>query len=374
MNYKQEMILKMKMQQFKSVLIAAILVSTAVYGQDDKKRFKEEFKVKPDVVIDVNTRHTDIEIITWDKNEVVVEAFMKVEGEEIDNKMRDEFYNKWNFDAYGNSSKITVKSRSDNYIDISSFNFDAPDYSVFHATPGVKNGYTFVMPDISIQGLDILDSIDFVLPELPEVVEFPELPELPEFKFVMPDLPPMPSKFDYDAYKKDKSYLERWKKENEDLIGKNAEVTVRKNSISIKSKKGRNKSHFSWEFSNDKEERAAEIAENLEEYYEKARERYEERREEMERRNEERKIRMKQRREDMEVRLKERKEQRKLANEQRKLALVERQEAREKERRKIQSFIRNRDKVKIKRHIVIRAPKDAKFNLDVKYGSMSIPK
>ena len=76
----------------------------------------------------------------------------------------------------------------------------------------------------------------------------------------------------------------------------------------------------------------------------------------------------------MEVRLKERAEQRKLANEQRKLALVERQEAREKERRKIQSFIRSRDKVKIKRHIIIRAPKDAKFNLDVKYGSMSIPK
>ncbi len=370
MNYKLEMILKMKMQQFKSVLIALMIVSTAVFGQDDKKKFREEFKVKPDVVIDVNTRHTDIEIITWDKNEVVVEAFMKVEGEEIDNKMRDEFYNKWNFDAYGNSSKITVKSRSDNYIDISSFDFDAPDYSVFHARPGGQNGLTFVMPDISIQGLDILDSVDFVMPELPEI----ELPELPEFNIVMPDLPPMPSKFDYDAYKKDKSYLERWKKENEDLIGKNAEVTVRKNSISIKSKKGRNKSHFSWEFSNDKEERAEEIAERVQESYERAQERYEERREEMERRYEERRLRNEQRRKELEVRLKERNEQRKLANEKRKLALVERQEAREKERRKIQSFIRSRDKVKIKRHIIIRAPKDAKFNLDVKYGSMSIPK
>lgn len=364
MNYKQEMILKMKMQQFKSVFIALMTLTSVVYGQSDKKNFREEFKVKPDVVIDVNTRHTDIEIITWDKNEVVVEAFMKVEGEDIDTKMRDEFYKKWDFDAYGNSSKITVKSRSDNFIDISSINFDAPNYDIFHKNSDGQNGFAFVMPDISIQGLDILDSIDFVMPELPEIVE---LPELPEFTIRLPDLPPMPSKFDYEAYKKDKSYLERWKTENEDLIGKNAEVTVRKNSISIKSKKGKNKSYYNWDFSNDTEERAEEIARRVEESYALARERYNERAEERQRRNEERRERMEERLEDMERRYEER-------NEKRKLALVERQEAKEKERKKIQSFIKKRDNLKIKRHIIIRAPKDAKFNMNVRYGSMSFPK
>ena len=360
----------MRIAQFKlavALVVAFIFTSNA---QNNKKDFREEFKVKPDVVIDINTRHTDIEIITWNKNEVVVEAFMKVEGEEIDNDMRDEFYDKWKFEAYGNSSKINVKSHSNSFIDINSFNFDAPDYDIFHKKSDDQNGFVFVMPDVSIQGLDILDSIDFVIPELLELPEIPELPELPEINIVIPDLPPMPSKFDYDAYKKDKSYLDRWKKENEDLIGKNTDVTVRRNSISIKSKKG-NKSVYNWNFSTEEEERADEIAERIERSYEKARKAQKERMKELEKRNEERKKEHAERKKELELRIKERNKER---GEQRKLALVKRQEAREKQRKKVQTYLKKRDNVKIKRHIVIRAPKDAKFNMNVRYGSMSFPK
>ncbi len=368
----------MKIARFNSILIAAIIFNCSLYAQKDRKNFREEFKVKPDVVIDVNTRHTDIEIITWDKNEVVVEAFMKVEGEEIDNKMRDEFYKKWEFEAFGNSSKITVKSRANNYFDIHSFNFDSPNYDMLLNSSGGQNGFTFVMPDVSIQGLDILDSIDFVIPEIPELPELPEMPELPELNIVLPDLPPLPSKFDFKAYKKDKSYLEKWKKENEDLIGKNADVTVNRNSISIKSKKGSGNSHFKWSFSNDDERRADEIAERIEESLERSREAREKRMKELEERyevrrkeHEQRRKEHEQRREEMQQRLKKRVEKR---DEQRKLALVKRQEAREKQRREVQSFLKRRDNVKIKRHIVIRAPKDAKFNMNVRYGAMSFPK
>ncbi len=368
MNYKQEMILKMKIVRFKLAILLIVTFTFAVSAQKGKKDFREEFKVKPDVVIDVNTRHTDIEIITWDKNEVVVEAFMKVEGEEVTEDMRDEFYDQWEFEAYGNSSKIHVKSRSNSFIDIHSFDFDAPNYDIFHKNSQGKNGFTFVVPDISIQGLDILDSIDFVIPELPPL---PDLPPLPELDIVLPDLPPMPSKFDYDAYKKDKGYLERWKKENEDLIGKNADVTVRKNSISIKSKKGGNKSIYNWSFTNDQEERVEEIAERVEEALERSREAREKRMEELEKRYEERKKRHEERRKELAVRLKERAEKR---DEQRKLDLVKRQEARDKQRKEIQSFLKKRDNVKIKRQIVIRAPKDAKFNMNVRYGAMSFPK
>ena len=370
MNYKQEMILKMKLVQFKIAFIVFATFSFSLFSQNDRKNYKEEFKVNSDVVIDVNTRHTDIEIITWNKNEVVVEAFMKVDGDKVDDKMRDEYYDKWEFEAYGNSSKIHVKSRSNSFIDINSFDFDAPNYDIFYKNSGNQNGFTFVMPDISIQGLDILDSIDFVMPEIPEI---PEIPELPEINIVIPDLPPMPSKFDYDQYKKDKSYLERWKKENEDLIGKNADVTVNRNSISIKSKKGKGKSYYNWSFSNDDEERAEEIAERVEKALERSREALERSKEAREKRMKELEKRHEERKKLHEERKKEMKQQQVQRDEQRKLALVKRQEAREKQRKEIQTFLKNRDDIKIKRHIVIRAPKDAKFNMNVRYGSMSFP-
>ena len=368
MIYKQEKILKMKIQRFNLMLFTVFAFSLSLLAQKERKNFREEFKVKPDVIIDINTRHTDIEVITWDKNEVVVEAFMKVEGEEIDQKLRDSFYDKWEFEAYGNSTKVHVKSRSNSFIDISSFDFDSPNYDIFHNRSGGQNGFTFVVPDISIQGLDILDSVDFVMPELPEI---PELPELPELNIVIPDLPPMPSKFDYEAYKKDKSYLDRWKKENEDLIGKNADVTVRKNSISIKSKRGNDKSYYNWSFSNDDEELAEEIARKIERSYEKARATQKQRMEELEKRLKERKKQFEERNKELKIRLKERVEKR---DEQRKLALVKRQEARERQRKEVQSILKERDNIKIKRHIVIKAPKDAKFNMNVRYGSMSFPK
>ena len=372
----------MKKILFKSMLIlVAVIFSACMFAQSGSKTFKEEFKVKPDVVIDINTRHTDIEVITWNKNEVVVEAFMDIEGQDIDDETRNDYFDKWEFEAVGNSSNISVKSRSNNFIDIHAFDFDSPNYDIFHKKSNRSNGYTYVWPEISIKGLDILDSIDFVMPELPELPELPEIPELSELNIVIPDLPPlpeMPSKFDYEAYKKDKSYLERWKKENEDLIGKNADVTVNRNSISIKSKKGSGKSIYNWSFSNDQEERAEEIAERVEEALERSREALERSKEsrekrmkELEKRYEEGRKRYEERRKEM---VQRRKEMSKERIEQRKLALVKSQEAREKQRKEMQNLLKNRDHVKIKRRIVIKAPKDAKFNMNVRYGSMSFPK
>ncbi len=302
-----------------------------------KRDFKEEFNVKSDVVIDINTRHSDIEIETWNKDKVVVEAFMIVDGEEVTEEMRDKFYKKWDFDAYGNSSKVTVKSRTNSsIIDINTFNFDTPNYNYFNGD----------LIDLSLGSLDILDSIDFsgindfvIIPE----IELPALPEMPP----LPPLPPLPSEFDFDEYKKDKNYLNRWKEKNKNVIGKNAEVTIGKNSISIKT-------------DDDTDITMLKEKEKYQKEIEKARELYNtERLKAREAYKKARKIHKEKRKKDLRKKKEDYRE------------LIKKYS---KDRKEIQSLLKKRSKLKIKRLIKIKAPKDAKFNMNVKYGALSFSK
>lgn len=331
----------MRIQQYKIIFIVFVLATFSA-GAQKTKLLIQEFKVKPNVVIDVNTRYTDIEIETWNKNEVLVEARMKVSGEKVTEEIEDSYYDKWKFDATGNTDKIKIISRT-NSIDINLLDLDRNIDLLYNQIE---------IPDVSIAGLDILDSMDFELPELPELPEI-VLPELPP-------LPPMPREFDFDAYKKDKSYLERWKKENKDVLGNKPKVSVRGKSIIIKSdtKNG----YYNWNYSNDDEEKVEEL--------EKRMKAYKKRQEEYKQRQKEYQQRMKERLEANRKRVKASKKR----NEARKLALIKRKEAHEKRRKEMQVLLKNRSNYKVKRVIKIRAPKDAKFNMNVKYGSMSFPK
>ena len=307
------------MKPFYKLILFSMLCSFTIQAQE--KRFKEEFYVKPDVEINVKTRHCDIGIETWNKNKVLVEAFMLVEGEEVTEKMKDEFYKRWNFKAIGNKEKIDVCATSNSTIDVSSLDAYAPNYK----------DLTICLSDVSIGSLDILDDIDF---------EMPEPPEPP-----MPPAPPEPviiTEFDFDAYKNDKNYLEKWKEENKEYIGENARVKVLKNAISIQEN---NSSSSMLKSVGDEIAKALEVAKDA---YKTAMKKY--------------KI----------VRKEQLDEIREQANEIRRNALEARTEAMNERRKEIKNLLKLKSSKKVKRFIKITAPKDAKFNMDVKYGTMSI--
>jgi len=182
-------------------------------------------------------------------------------------------------------------------------------------------------------------------------------------------LPEGPSEFDFSAYRNDKTYLERWKKENEDVIGKNPTVKVGKNSLSVKSNNGNSK--YSFRITTDGDSR------NVDEIRERIERSRLEREKERVKRNEvlkKRQAEMKKRQQQLKLRMKER-------SKERKLALIKRQEAQEirakemEERRKeVRDILKKRKKTNLRRIVKIKAPKGAKFNMNVKYGSMSFPK
>ncbi len=302
-----------------------------VFGLNaQKKKHKEEFNVKSDVVININTRHSDIEIETWNKNKVVVEAYMLIEGEEFSKEEFNKFYQKWDFEAKGNSQEITIKSRTNSDINIYSFDFDDINYDDF----------VFPLADFSIGSLDVLDSIDFIVPPLP--------PEVP--RFLEMSIPALPSEFDYEAYKKDKSYLENWKKENKEVLGENAKIKIDNNTIFIKTN-NRIITMDEWKEKQDIKE----------EVYEKIK----------------KKIHNKEIAKEIIRHSKERKKH----AEERKKAIIEMKKNLKKQiknqkgkRIEIQKMLKKRSKLKVKRIIKIKAPKSAKLNMNVKYGELSFTK
>ena len=71
----------MKLKTYKCIgfLIAAFLISSLQAQKFDKK-FNETFKVNKDVVLAINASNADINVTTWNRNEVSVKAVITVEG------------------------------------------------------------------------------------------------------------------------------------------------------------------------------------------------------------------------------------------------------------------------------------------------------
>ena len=200
------------MKTLKIKLILLLLVSTlSATAQQKLQKFKKTVNANKEVTVNLNTSHTNIEIDTWSKDEIEVEAF--IEGEKLSKEELEKELKNWNISLSGSGEEVTIESK------------------------GTGNTWSVVGGDYAFESLDALRHLEFELADLPEMPEIPEIPELPEMAEYpampkmpkmpkMPELPELPDgigavNFDYDAYKKDgEKYLEKWSKEYETKYGK----------------------------------------------------------------------------------------------------------------------------------------------------------
>ncbi|MBV1923944.1 MAG: hypothetical protein KUG68_07960 [Flavobacteriaceae bacterium] len=89
----------------KIVALALFSMSVIVVAQSN---YKESFKVGDDIVISVNTSHTDVVFETWNKDKVEVEAY--IEGEDLSKEEKRKIFENWNLDVLGNSKKVVITS------------------------------------------------------------------------------------------------------------------------------------------------------------------------------------------------------------------------------------------------------------------------
>lgn len=320
---------KLHLISFKHLSWICCLLALTSYGQKQTKTYNESFKVGSATVLEINTSHTDIEFETWDRDEVVIEASIELEG--ATKEEADEYFERNGMTIMGNSERIEISSKSGN--------------SWLH----IANAGHFDFNDIEIEIPEIPD-IEPILRELeiPELAPIPELAELPP----MPPLPPMNfAEFDYEAYRKDgEKYMKKWQKEFE--------------------------KEFAREFDKEYEEQLEKWAEEMAARAERYAERAEARADRMEAREEAMKARIKEREDRMRTARLAMEESRKVRREELMKRREDLMEARKSRDEKESIFYFKSDgeskNYKIKKTIKVKMPKSVKLKLNVRHGEVKL--
>lgn len=323
----------MKTLQYK-IIIALLSIGIAANAQKFDKKYTEEFNTKDNVTIDLNTRHTDIEIETWNKNKVVIEATIEIVG--ATEERAKEIIKNWQFKALGNTNEIEIISKT--YGLYGKRIIVSENNDLIHIN---ELDFDFVVPEVSVGNLAILDSLHIVMPD---AVHFPELmviPEMNDFNFSFDSL-----SFDYEKYKNDENYLKQWQEEMKKNLAK-MRIELKENSVRMKE----NTAQLQEELKAAQEERKIQLKEHAEQRKEAAKQRQ---------------LHEEMRREALIHKQKKQEVKRRDHLESRKRDLAER-------RIEIKNILADRDKIKINRVIKIKAPKGAKFTMDVSYGSVRYP-
>ncbi len=137
----------MKHKSYKNITtFVAICFLTTAFAQKFDKKFTENFKVNKDVEVAINATNAAINVTTWNKNEVQVNAFIEIEG--LSKKEAEKYFKNWNFEALGNSKKVKITSKGGYGLGTKT------DFIFF-------NDMDFSFPDIELPDVDVI-----VLPEM----------------------------------------------------------------------------------------------------------------------------------------------------------------------------------------------------------------
>ena len=128
------------------ITVFALCFLGITFAQKFDKKFTESFKVNKDVEVAINASNTEINVTTWNKNEVQVQAFIEIEG--LSKKDAEKYFEEWNFEALGNKSKVKLTAKGSN-----SFHFKS-DFIMFNDTD-------FTFPDIEMPNIETI-----VIPEM----------------------------------------------------------------------------------------------------------------------------------------------------------------------------------------------------------------
>ncbi|NVK51595.1 MAG: hypothetical protein HWD85_01580 [Flavobacteriaceae bacterium] len=248
----------MKLKNYKSVLflIAAFFIS-GLQAQKYDKKYNETFKVNKDVLLEINATNADIEVTTWNKNQVAVNAVITVEG--LSKQEAQKFLKNWEFEALGNQRKVSVNANANKFLLYGGkydFNFDFSNITI----PEIE------IPEINIEIPEInIEIPEITIPEIkiPEInIDFDEIfenidDELDEYDFdndeaktftytkngkkkkvvikSKEDWEKFKKSKEYQAFKKDlKSQLDKAKKAIKNIDTKKIKEEIKKAKIAVK--------------------------------------------------------------------------------------------------------------------------------------------
>lgn len=202
-NHKHKNTSKIAVSKTIKILMLCAM-TTFGYAQKKANKTSQSIKVSKDVVVDLNTSYVEIEVDTWNKDVVGIEAY--IEGEKLTEIELKDALKSWNLKVDATSDRVTISSEGGSALG----NFPSSSYD------GLLKSLEFDLADLpdlpEIGNLPIIPSLKN-FPALPKMPEFPALPELPDGVNTI--------QFDYDKYQKEgEKYLTSWSKQYEKQGGK----------------------------------------------------------------------------------------------------------------------------------------------------------
>ncbi|MHB0754905.1 hypothetical protein [Polaribacter sp. M15] len=228
----------MKHKLYKQIItFIAIGFLGTTFAQKFDKKFTENFKTNKDVEVAINASNTDINVTTWAKNEVQVDAFIEIEG--IDKDEAEKYFKNWEFEALGNSKKVKITSKGSNgftfkndfvFFDDMNFDFEIPDIDM-------SNVEAIVLPDIDF---DMDFDFDFDFKDLDDLGE--NMGKNGKYEFRWKDDNhdiEINSKEEWEAFKKTKAYKELKEKMKVDKEKMRKEIAASKEKMKKTFAKGK---------------------------------------------------------------------------------------------------------------------------------------
>ena len=219
----------MKFKIYKSIgfLIAAFFIS-GIHAQKYDRKFNEKFKVNKDVFVQINVTNAEVDVSTWNKNEVSIQAVITVEG--LAKKEAQKFLTGWKFEALGNKNKVAINANANRFVHFGkndfNFDFDMPDIVIPELNLDIK------IPEITIPEINIPEinlNLDHILDEI-DSYDFNEGDKKRKtFSYKAngkKNTVVIKSKRDWEKFKKSKDY-KLWRKDLEKQL-KKAKLAVQK--------------------------------------------------------------------------------------------------------------------------------------------------
>ncbi|MBT8245965.1 MAG: cell envelope integrity protein TolA [Winogradskyella sp.] len=188
-------------------ILTLCLITTIGFAQKKQSKTSQSIKVNKDVVVDLNTNYVQIEIDTWNKDYVGIEAY--VESTKLSDEELKKALKAWNLNIDASMDRISILSEGGRRAGLFS-----------------EGSYDDALKSLELSLAELPE-----LPEMPNMANFPDLPDLPEMpKF--PELPELPDgvtkiQFDYDRYQKEgEKYLTEWSKKYKKEGGKELQKSM----------------------------------------------------------------------------------------------------------------------------------------------------
>lgn len=207
-------------------LLFLTLISLSVKAQQKLNKATQTVSANKEVTINLNTSHTNIEVETWTKNYVEVEAY--IESKKLSKEELKKYLNDWSITVNGSGDSISITSKGSRGLWDSDINTALFDCESIDALSNINFDMDMNLKPLleGIKGLEALKGLES-LKGLPETLKMLRIPESPDGNYSLD--------FDFDKYQKEgEKYLDSWSKKYRKDYGEDYENEMRAWAKSIK--------------------------------------------------------------------------------------------------------------------------------------------